>query len=361
MAIYTQPYTISGVNVQRSGDQLTIMLENTSKPTYQLYVGKTPNVEAINELIATSSMGDFTVTLPVAEGPYYFVIKAEGFQTQIFGERVIQLDGAINIRDMGGYKTNDGRVTKWGLLFRGDQLSKLTVNDIKLLEKMNLTTIVDYRSDHERTLNPNKEITTVKNTYQCDPQSSFSEAAANAIDLHSENVKLVSALKEGKVDARYINDKGENVIEDYQELITSEKAKEAYGKLLSLSTRKENVPLLHHCRGGKDRTGLGSLFLLLVLNVKEEEIIRDYVLTGIIRKERNQLKYEQYKDLTSNKSYLAYLMAMIETREVYIKASINKIKELYDSIDTYMIKHFGLTKEEIEEMRAFYLEESVER
>lgn len=360
MATYTQPYTISGVNVQRSDDRLTIILEDTSKPTYQLYVGKTPNIEAISQLVSTGSTGEFTVSLPVAEGPYYFVIKAEDFQTQIFSERVIQLDGAINIRDMGGYKTNNGKVTKWGLLFRGDQLSKLTAGDVKLLEKMHLTTIVDYRSDHERTLNPNKEIATVKKTYQCDPQSSFSEAAANAIDLHSENVNLVNALKRGEVDDRYINDKGENVIEDYQELITSERAKKAYGKLLSLSTKKENLPLLHHCRGGKDRTGLGSLFLLLLLDVKEEEIIRDYVLTGIIRKERNQLKYEQYKELTSNKNYLDYLMAMIETREGYIKASINKIKELYDSVDTYMIKHFGLTKAEIDKMRAFYLEESVE-
>lgn len=359
MGEYKQPYTISNIEIQRNDNQLTIRLANASKSEYQLYVGREPEAEKINKLLVTSSTGEFTVSLPVAEGPYYFLIKSGEFKTNIFSERVIQLHGAINIRDMGGYETNDGKVTKWGLLFRGDQLSKLDTDDVKLLERMNLKTIVDYRSDHERNINPNVEIPSVANTYHCDPHSSFSEAAANAIDLHSENVKLVSALEKGEIDPKYINGKGENVIEDYRKLIDSDEAKNAYGKFLRICADNENIPLVHHCRGGKDRTGLGSMFLLLLLNVKEEEIIRDYVLTGIIRRERNQLKYQHYSALTSNQNYLDYLMAMIETREEYVKASIDRLKELYESVDAYMIQHFGLTEEQIERMREIYLEESV--
>ncbi|MFD2831139.1 tyrosine-protein phosphatase [Corticicoccus populi] len=360
MSTYHQPYTISGVEVKRKSNQLLIFLENALDTNYDLYVGSTPDFKNINEKIASNNNGSFKISLPVEQGPYYFVIKNKDFQTNIFSERVVQLNNAINVRDLGGYRTEDGNVTKWGKIFRGDQLSKLDENDIKVLENLNIRSIVDYRSDHEKKINPNKDLSTVKTIYHCDPQSSFSEAAANAVDLKSENAKLVSALENGEVNTKYINGKGENVIEDYRSLVTSEAARVSYGQFLRICADAENIPLIHHCRGGKDRTGLGSMFLLLLLKVREEDIIKDYVMTGVIRKERNALKYEHYRALTSNQDYLSYLMAMIETREEYIKASIDRIKELYSSIDTYMIEHFGLTEEEIENIRGNYLEEDVQ-
>ncbi|MGY3777993.1 tyrosine-protein phosphatase [Isobaculum melis] len=361
MKAYTQPYTIPQIAIQREGDKIRIAHEHSEGQTLQLYMGAKPNLEAIQKCLAEIETGDFTVKLPVAEGPYYFIIKGENFQTNIFSERVLQLNQAINVRDMGGYETEDGKFTKWGLLYRGDQLSKLDQEDIALLEKMNIKTIVDYRSNHERNINPNREIETVNKTVHCDPQSSFSEAAANAVDLNEENVKLVRQLEEGKVDPKYINGKGENVINDYRSLITSEAAKIAYSKFLKTCADTENPPLIHHCRGGKDRTGMGSLFLLMLLGVKEEEIIEDYILTGIIRKERNQLKYELYQELTDNENYLAYLMAMIETRKEFIQAAIDRIKELYPATDDYFIQHFDLTAAEIQKMRDFYLEEGAKK
>ena len=357
MKVYEQPYTIPGISVQREGDELRIVLEAVAPSDYHLYAGGKPDERSISQLAAKSRDGVFHLTLPAENGPYYFMIKAENFQTNIFSERVLQLKEAINVRDMGGYETEDGKFVKWGLLYRGDQLSKLVPEDITMLERIGITTLVDYRSDHECTINPNKKIKTVKNLLHCDPQSSFSEAAANAIDLHSENVKLVTSLENGEVEEKYLNGKGEKVILSYRDLVTAEIPKKAYGKFLHACAAPDKLPLLHHCRGGKDRTGFGAMLILLLLGVKREQIIEDYVLTGIIRKDRNQLKYEQYRELTSNQNYLDYLLAMIETRREYIEASIDRIYELYDSVEDYMIRHFELTKEQIDAMKEFYLEE----
>ncbi|WP_162887548.1 tyrosine-protein phosphatase [Bombilactobacillus bombi] len=355
-----QPYVINNISMQRKGDQLKISLLNSEQQNYQLFMGDAPNINAIQEQVAKSSSGNFTINLPITELPKYFMVKAEKFQTNIFSERVLPLENAINVRDMGGYQCNDGRYTKWGILFRGDQLSKINENDINILEKYGIKTIVDYRSSHERKIHPNKSLATVLTIFNCDPQSSFSEAAANVVDLHSENVKLVQSLENGEVDSKFINDKGENVVLSYQKLVTSKPAQKAYGQFLHACANPNNVPLFHHCRGGKDRTGFASMLILLLLNVKEEEIVKDYMLTKTIRQERNQLKYNQYRELVDKKEYLDYLMAMIDTREKYIQAAIDKIKELYGSVDQYMIKHFDFTKEEIERMRDFYLEEGVE-
>lgn len=357
MSTYEQPYVISNVNIKRESDTLFIDFENKQKENTRLYVGRRPKVQSISYLLEENKTGKFQVALPLALAPYYFIIKTNSFQTNIFGERVLPLEAAINVRDMGGYKTKDGKYTKWGLLYRGDQLSKLTDKDIDLLERIELKTIVDYRSAHERSINPNKKIDTVKKTVHCDPSSSFSEAAANAADLNEENIKLVRQLENGEVDPKYINGKGENVIEDYRHTVTSETAKEAFKKFLKTCSCVEEAPLVHHCRGGKDRTGLGSMFLLLLLGVEQDEIINDYTLTGIIRKDRNELKYNLYKELTQNEDYLAYLMAMIETRKEFIQASIDRIYELYDTTEEYFIQHFGMTEDEIKIMREFYLEE----
>lgn len=357
MRVYEQPYTIPGVRVKRVDDELIITLESAEGSDYQLYAGDRPVYENINRIAAVSDNGMFHVKLPAEQGPYYFTVKAENFQTNLFSERVLQLEQAINVRDMGGYETEDGRYLKWGLLYRGDQLSKLEPGDVAMLERIGLASIVDYRSVHECAVNPNREIGTVKHVFLCDPQSSFSESAANAIDLHSENVKLVKALENGEVEKKYINGSGEKVILSYRDLVTSEAAKNAYGRFLHACADPANLPLLHHCRGGKDRTGFGSMLILLLLGVKREQIIEDYILTGIIRTARNQLKYEQYRELTKNSDYLDYLMSLIETRREYMEASMDRIAELYDSVDEYMIRHFELTKEQIESMKSIYLEE----
>lgn len=356
MSTYYQPYTIPNIEVKREQDQIEIRLLNRSSQKFQLFIGIRPCKHELTNLAIENESGIFKLNLPTAEGPYYFFIKGENFETNLFGERVVQLKEAINVRDMGGYETNDGHFIKWGLLYRGDQLSKLTDVDIKLLERIGIKTIVDYRSDHERIINPNREIATVKTTVHADPQSSFSEAAANASDLHEENVKLVQQLEAGKVEARYVNGQGENVIEDYRELVTSKAAQKAYSKFLLTCADTDNAPLIHHCRGGKDRTGLGSMLLLLLLGVKEEDIIEDYILTGVIREERNRYKYLLYRELTQNEDYLAYLMAMIETRKEFIKASTDRILELHDTIEDYFVQHLGLRLDQIQDMRTFYLE-----
>lgn len=359
MNIYEQPYTIPGVTLRREENEVIITLEAAKEMRYQLFVGSRPQVTDINQTVAESMDGSFRVSLPVDQGPYYFIIKGDGFSTNIFSERVLQLKQAINVRDMGGYETEDGRFVKWGKLYRGDQLSKLEQEDIQLLENIGLRSIADYRSKHECTLNPNKVIGTVKYIFFCDPKSSFSEAAANVIDLHEENVKMVQELERGEIDARFVNGKGERVILSYQDMVLSEASKDAYGRLLKACADPEHTPLLHHCRGGKDRTGFGAMMLLLLLGVKREQIIEDYIMTGVIRKARNQLKFEQYRELTDNQDYLDYLMSMIETRREYIEAGIDKIASLYDSIDDYLIEHFDMTAAEIAAMRDYYLEEGV--
>ena len=45
----------------------------------------------------------------------------------------VELQGAYNVRDLGGLRTSDGRRTRHGLVYRGDSLDHLTGSDTELL------------------------------------------------------------------------------------------------------------------------------------------------------------------------------------------------------------------------------------
>ena len=64
-------------------------------------------------------------------------------------ERRIVLGKMLNLRDLGGYPTADGRTTRWGVLLRGDNPMGLTDADVQLLLERNITTIIDLRSPAE--------------------------------------------------------------------------------------------------------------------------------------------------------------------------------------------------------------------
>ena len=64
--------------------------------------------------------------------------------------RKLPFTGAHNFRDLGGYKTSDGKSVKWGKVYRSDNLHSLTDEDLKYMERLNLKSVVDFRSDEER-------------------------------------------------------------------------------------------------------------------------------------------------------------------------------------------------------------------
>lgn len=61
--------------------------------------------------------------------------------------RWIDLEGAVNVRDLGGLATVDGGTTRFGRIYRSDNLQGLTERDVELLvEELKLRHVIDLRS-----------------------------------------------------------------------------------------------------------------------------------------------------------------------------------------------------------------------
>src|SRR5712664_4635735 len=64
--------------------------------------------------------------------------------------RHFNLAGASNFRDLGGYRTRDGRAVRWRQIFRSNHLGHLTEADIEVLRPLGLKSAFDFRGTEER-------------------------------------------------------------------------------------------------------------------------------------------------------------------------------------------------------------------
>lgn len=285
----------------------------------------------------------------------FFLICPKEGKNYVISTRLVNLDGTDNFRDCGGYETIEGRRVKWGLLYRSDQLSNISERDVTFLKNMGLKTIVDYRSKSEATSAPNKEISGTS-TYSLDPNARTAQLAAGSID-DSENKSILDLLKEHKFNPEKYGNPEKNMYKEYKKFIYSESSKKAYRELIKLILDENNLPLVQHCRGGKDRTGFGATVILLALGVREECVIYDYTLTNQYRVEKNKRQMKLYKKYTKDEKTLALLSTLQQSKAKYMETAINEMKKAYGSIDSYLKDALGIDQNVKEKLKEIFLYE----
>lgn len=285
---------------------------------------------------------------------FFLVCPKEG-KNYVISTRLVNLDGTYNFRDCGGYETIEGRRVKWGLLYRSDQLSNISERDVTFLKNMGLKTIVDYRSKSEASAAPNKEISDA-NTYSLDPYAKTAQLAAGSID-DDVNKSILDLLKEHKFYPEKYGDPEENMYKQYKKFIYSDSSKKAYRELIKLILDEHNLPLVQHCRGGKDRTGFGVAIILLALGVREECVIYDYTLTTQYRVTKNKKQMNLYKKYTKDEQTLTLLSTLQQSKEIYMETAINEMKKTYGSIDSYLKDALGIDQDVKEKLKEIFLYE----
>ena len=183
--------------------------------------------------------------------------------------RWIELDGAVNVRDLGGLATDDGRTTLDGRLLRGDNLQDLSAADVKLLvDDIGLTTVVDLRSPTEVEAEgpgPLTRVESVSHAYR-----SVLPEAGTATDV--AGAALVSRRDEAR--SRYVDDIRVGYYIGYLE----DRPDQVVAALRSIGQAPGAA--LVHCAAGKDRTGVVVALALRAVGVRPDAIVADYVATG---------------------------------------------------------------------------------
>ena len=173
--------------------------------------------------------------------------------------RHIAFEQLHNFRDLGGYRTADGRTVRWGRLYRADSLGKLhrAPEDHRRFLELGVRTVIDLRYPWE-----------IERRGRVPEQHGLAYH-----NLSIEHRMYDQAAIDPDVDPwRYLADRYAEVAEDGVEEIR---------QALEVIAAEDSGPLVFHCASGKDRTGLLAALLLILLGVSEEDAAADFALTEL--------------------------------------------------------------------------------
>jgi len=247
--------------------------------------------------------------------------------------REVKLEGAVNFRDLGGYKTKSGKKVKMGLLYRSAALNTLTYADLTKIAGLHIKYDFDFRGPYEVKTAPDKIPTGTTRI---------------SLPAGSENIG----------DSNYMKNMGKYMKSDsfllsfYTNLTPF---KDRYTPLFdSLISNKTASPILFHCTAGKDRTGIAAALILYALGVDENTIYEDYEATNYYRRNENAKSIAQMTKYYGLDEKIA--SNLMGAKKEYIAATFDTIRARYGSINTYLQKELGLNTSKINKLRKAYTE-----
>ncbi len=259
----------------------------------------------------------------------------------------IDLQGAVNVRDLGGLPTTDGGTTLPGRLLRSENLQELTPSDVtRLVDGMSVTTVVDLRTTAEVELEgpgPLDDVPGVRHAYHpvLPELGSRTDAVAEAL-LVQKAARDRSRFPDDIMCGHYLG---------YLE----ERPEEVTGALRSIATA--DGAAIVHCAAGKDRTGVIVALSLTAAGVQPEAIVADYMATGeridaIIERLRGS---RTYADDVSSRPVRAHL-----PREETMKAFLEQLHVRYGGLSQWLADH-GFGDDELDLLRAKLLHPNLPR
>ena len=166
--------------------------------------------------------------------------KIYKFKVKDVAPRYIHVDGVINFRDCGGWKSSlvENGVVKQGLYYRCAQFNSIKTAGKAELKRLGIKLDIDMR----------------------DRPPSSSPASSSDWKIEIMDARVAS----GTEGSRWEGTGG---------------IAATYKKIFEAIANADQKPIALHCTHGADRTGITSFFLLGLLGVNEDDIGRDYVLT----------------------------------------------------------------------------------
>lgn len=252
--------------------------------------------------------------------------------------RLLPLEGVQNARDIGGYRTVDGRTVKWDVIYRTAELSHLTDHDKALLEARGLRAIHDLRTVEERRAQP---------TVWTDANA----PTVTAFDYSMDTSGFAALFQGGMPTA----DRAREVFAaSYPDMLKSQRPQQR--ALFEDLLRGEGV-VLYHCSAGKDRTGMATALILSALGVPRETILTDYELSN--QYYRPDASPEA---VAANPQAAAFMRLPADIRAVfmgvdkrYLQAVFDVIDRDYGSVEVYLDRELGVDAADIARLKALYL------
>ncbi|SFE16227.1 tyrosine-protein phosphatase [Paracidovorax konjaci] len=241
--------------------------------------------------------------------------------------RSLNLSGATNFRDLGGYAGQDGRRVRWRRIYRSDHLAGLTAEDARAIAALGLRRAVDFRGAHERATLPYELPGVAYHALSIEP-TVVQRAKEMALSGHEMTAAIAAELMRDTYRAFVANNAPEFAA--------------LFAHLL-----ESDVPLVFHCTAGKDRTGFAAAMILLALGVPRDVVMQDYLLTNGLYQRPAQLHGSAPDDV---------LNALWRVQEDFLEAALQAVESDHGGVDRYLAHRLGVGPAERERLARLYLQ-----
>jgi protein-tyrosine phosphatase len=241
--------------------------------------------------------------------------------------RHLNLAGASNFRDLGGYPARDGRMVRWRQIFRSNHLGHLTEADIRVLRPLGLKSAFDFRGTKER---------------------AEAVCGLSEITVHSLPVEptVVASLRARRANGTPLStaDALDVMGDSYRSYVrqNTPRFRSLFAYLL-----EDRAPLVIHCTAGKDRTGFACALILHALGVSEDLIAEDYLLTNRFYRRDPSASSDLPDDVRQ---------VLGSVQPSFLAAAFEAIGADYGDLEGYLSRGVGLGERERASLEARYLE-----
>lgn len=249
----------------------------------------------------------------------------------------LPLRGIVNLRDVGGQPTDDGRTVRTGVLYRSGQLD--AEDSIGVLGDLGLSVVFDLRGHDEVEVAPDRVPDGVELVHLDVLAGSRERIATHLADLMTQPALVEEALRSGAVQEHYEA--------TYRNLVTLDTARASYAVLFERLASTDE-PALFHCTAGKDRTGWAAAALLSILGVDDATITADYLLSSKPVLESFHRVFDRFAEVGGDPEVLIPVFAVTES---YLQAARDAVSEHFGDIEGWFRDGLGLDAEVPERLR----------
>jgi protein-tyrosine phosphatase len=316
-----------------------IMLTWTDTNPVDVYVADRSDATPLKSRLLSKANRTGRLELPAAGGVrQYFLLKdtRDGVTTPV-AERLVPLTQGSNFRDVGGYRAAGGRHVRWGVIFRSGATPLLTDADVAAVKGLGISSMVDLRSNEERSLAPTR----------------LDGLRYSAIGYPWSRIYNAN-------DMRTPDERGHGMYQDFPTLLAPQL------RIVFRALLDHQGGLVINCSAGQDRTGFATAMILSALGVPREVIYQDYHLSTALRRPEYEMPRFDPAVVANNPTAALFSKMGQPGRKpspLYdsqhrslLEFSFAEIDGKWGSADKYLQTEIGLTAKDIAKLRALYLE-----
>jgi len=253
-------------------------------------------------------------------------------------ERLVQIEGTLNFRDIGGYPTRFGRNVRRHTVYRSDGLAAVGDAGWERLTELGIKEIFDLRHEVELRTAP----------YTAPDGITATNLPIGPREVQTEAKDVFELMKSASDD-----DFGVDYMIDMYGRIFADHA-EVFGELLTHLSDRDRLPAVFHCTAGKDRTGIAAALVLSVLGVDRKTVLDDYELSNTFRSSR---RIEELKPrLEAEGIDVERVRPYLSAPRPALEAALTGVDVEHGNVDGFLVARAGVSLGTLNRLREVLLE-----